>query len=434
MTTSPRRALPLLAGLAAALVLAFAATAPAQERPPRPEARAWVLVDATDSERLAGRGISSQRAIASTTKLMTAYLALRELPLDKALTAPDYQPSSPLESLAGLAPGERMAVRDLLHALLLASANDAAVTLAEGVSGSVPRFVREMNKAAAALGLTGTHYENPIGLDSAGNYSTAEDLAALTLRLRRDPVFRRIVDAPDAVLKTGDHTRQIANRNLLVSKVPWVNGVKTGHTVAAGDVLVGSGTRKGATLVSVVLGAPSESARDEGTLELLDYGFSLYHREAPVRQGERVASPDLKYQGATLPLVARRGVTVGVRRGERVDTSVRAPGEVEGPIERGERLGEVTVSVDGREAGTVPVVAARAADEASFLEQARGRYAGVAILIAIGAAGVILIGLVVIRRARGRRRRSSEERMRSYEERMQRRERQTVPEHEAERP
>jgi serine-type D-Ala-D-Ala carboxypeptidase (penicillin-binding protein 5/6) len=433
VTTTPRRALPLLAGLAAALVLAFAPAAPAQERPPRPEARAWVLVDATDGEQLAGRGISSQRAIASTTKLMTAYLALRELPLDKMLTAPDYQPSSPLESLAGLAPGEQMSVRDLLYALLLASANDAAVTLAEGVSGSVPRFVREMNKTAAALGLTGTNYENPIGLDSAGNYSTAEDLAALTLRLRRDPVFRRIVDTPDAVLKTGSHTRQIANRNLLVSKVPWVTGVKTGHTVEAGDVLVGSGTRKGATLVSVVLGAPSESARDEGTLELLDYGFSLYHREAPVRQGERVASPDLKYQGTTLPLVARRGVTVGVRRGERVDTSVRAPGEVEGPIERGERLGEVTVSVDGREVGTVPVVAARAADEASFLEQARARYAGVAILIAIGA-GVILIGLVVIRRVRARRLRSSEERMRSYEERMQRRERHTVPEREAERP
>jgi serine-type D-Ala-D-Ala carboxypeptidase (penicillin-binding protein 5/6) len=433
VTTTPRRALPLLAGLAAALVLAFASAAPAQERPPRPEARAWVLVDATDGDRLAGRGISSRRAIASTTKLMTAYLALRELPLDKMLTAPDYQPSSPLESLAGLAPGERMSVRDLLYALLLESANDAAVTLAEGVSGSVPRFVREMNKAAAALGLTGTHYENPIGLDSAQNYSTAEDLAALTLRLRRDPLFRRIVDTPDAVLKTGGHTRQIANRNLLLDKVPWVNGVKTGHTLAAGDVLVGSGTRKGATLVSVVLGAPSESARDEGTLELLDYGFSLYHREAPVREGERVASPDLKYQGTTLPLVARRGVAVGVRRGERVDTSVTAPGEVEGPIARGERLGKATVSVDGREVGTVPVVAARAADEASFLEQARARYAGVAILIAIGA-GVILIGLVVIRRARGRRLRSSEERMRSYEERMQRRERHTVPEREAERP
>jgi serine-type D-Ala-D-Ala carboxypeptidase (penicillin-binding protein 5/6) len=435
MTAIPRRAVPLLAGLAAALVFGFAATtAAAQERPPRPEARAWVLVDATDGDRLAGRGISSERAIASTTKLMTAYLALRELPLDKTLTAPDYQPSSPLESLAGLAPGERMSVRDLLYALLLESANDAAVTLAEGVSGSVPRFVREMNRAAAALGLTGTHYENPIGLDSAANYSTAEDLAALTLRLRRDPVFRRIVDTPDALLKTGSHTRHIANRNLLVSRVPWVNGVKTGHTIEAGDVLVGSGTRKRATLVSVVLGAPSESARDEATLDLLDYGFSLYHREAAVRRGERVAAPDLKYQGTTLPLVARRGVAVGVRRSERVDTAVRAPGEVEGPIERGQRLGNVTVSVDGREIGTVPAVAARAADEASLLEQARGRYAGAAILIAIGAAGVILIGLVVIRRARGRRRRSPEERMRSYEDRMQQRQRQTVPEREAEQP
>jgi D-alanyl-D-alanine carboxypeptidase (penicillin-binding protein 5/6) len=430
MTPATRRALSLLAALAV-LVPALAGAATAKERAPRPEARAWVLVDATDGDRLAGRDISSRHAIASTTKLMTAYLALRELPLDKKLVAPDYHPTSPLESLAGLAPGERMSVRDLLYALLLASANDAAVTLAEGVSGSVPRFVREMNQTAAALGLTGTHYENPIGLDSASNYSSAEDLASLTLRLRREPLFRRIVDTQQAVLKTGDHTREISNRNLLLFKVPWVNGVKTGHTLEAGDVLVGSGTRKGATLVSVVLGAPSESARDEGTLELLDYGFSLYHREAAVKKGERVASPDLKYQDTTLPLIAERGLTVGARRGQRVETSVSAPVEVEGPIRRGERFGAVTVTVDGRDAGKVPLVAAHAADEATFLEQARSRLPDPVALIAIGAA-VILIGFLLVRRASRRRQRSSEERMRSYEERMQRREQQRVPDSEGE--
>jgi serine-type D-Ala-D-Ala carboxypeptidase (penicillin-binding protein 5/6) len=428
--TSSRRAAWLLAPFAA-LSLALPCAAGGAERPPRPDAAAWVLVDAEDGERLAGRSISSERSIASATKLMTAYIALRELPLGKRIAAPDYRPSSPLESLAGLAPGERMSVRDLLYALLLQSANDAAVTLAEGVSGSVPKFVREMNKTAAALGLTGSEFENPIGLDSARNHSTAADLAALTLRLRKQPIFRRIVDTPSAVLRTGSNTRQITNRNTLL-RIPWVNGVKTGHTLDAGYVLVGSGTRKGTTLVSVVLGAPGEAARDEGTLELLDYGFSLYRRETAVPAGEAIASPDLEYQGTTLPLVAERELTVSVRRGEQVETSVNAPGEVEGPIERGEELGEVTVSVDGRDAGSVALVSARAADEATFLERARARLPGPAALIAIGA-GVILIGVIAARRAASRDERGPEEWTRRNEEPMRRSEREPVRERERER-
>jgi serine-type D-Ala-D-Ala carboxypeptidase (penicillin-binding protein 5/6) len=422
-----RRALSLLAALAALSGVAPAASSLAAEGPPRPQANAWVLVDAADGERLAGRAISSERSIASATKLMTAYLALRELPLGKELVVPDYQPTSSAESLAGLTPGERMSVRDLLYALLLPSANDAAVTLADGVSGSVPRFVQQMNRTAGALGLTHTHYENPIGLDSASNYSTAADLAALALRLRREPIFRRIVDTPSAVLRTGDHTREVTNRNVLVSRVPWVDGVKTGHTLDAGYVLVGSGTQKGATLVSVVLGAPSEPSRDEGTLELLDYGFSLYRQEAPVREGESVASPDLRYQGTSLPLIAERGLTVGVRRGQRVETVVSAPQEVEGPIRRGAELGEVEVRVDGRRAGTVPLVAARGADEASIFEQARARLVGPGTLVGIGAV-VILIGIVAARRAVSRSHRSSEERM--HEERMRRKHQEQVGESE----
>jgi len=422
-----------LCGVVAVAAVAAGSAAPVHAAPvgaegaPRPDARAWALVDASDGDRLAGRAIPSTRSIASTTKLMTAYLALKELPLDRRIAAPDYQPISPAETLAGLAPGERVSVSDLLHALLLGSANDAAVTLAEGVSGSVPRFVREMNRAAAALGLTDTHYENPIGLDSARNYSSAGDLASLTLRLRRDPVFRHIVDTERAVLRTGDRTREITNRNRLLLRLPWVSGVKTGHTLDAGYVLVGTGTRKGATLVSVVLGTPSEAVRDAATLELLDYGFSLYRRETAVSRGETVASPELRYQGESLPLVADRELRVSLRRGQKLDTRVRAPGEVEGPIERGERLGEVTVTVDGREAGAARLVAARAADEATFVEQALGRISVAAILIAIGVV-VIVIGIAAARRAARRGDRNDEERMSSQEERMRRREQERVEE------
>jgi len=425
-----RPALCVVAAVVA--LLAPGPAAPAAERPPQLDARAWVLVDASDRDRLAARSASSRRAIASATKLMTAYVALRELPLKRRVKAPDYQPSSPLESLAGLQAGERLSVRDLLYALLLESANDAAVTLADAVSGSVPRFVREMNRTAAALGLIHTRYENPIGLDSANNYSSASDLAELTLRLRRDGVFRRIVDTPTVVLRTGNRTREIDNRNLLVSRVPWVNGVKTGHTQQAGYVLVGSATRKGTTLVSVVLGAPSEAARDEQTLRLLDYGFSLYRAETVAAADEEVAAPELRYQDTTLPMVAERKLRISMRRGQELDTEITAPDELEGPIERGEELGELIATIDGRDAGSVPLVAARAADEATILERGRSTIWGPAAVLAI-AGVVILIAVAVARRRSKRMRRTNEERRRSHEERMRRRNQQATTEGQGER-
>ena len=420
-----------LAVALATLAPASAGTA-AAERQPRLDARSWVLVDALDGDRLAARSASSPRAIASATKLMTAHVALRELPLRRKVEAPDYQPSSPLESLADLQAGERLSVRDLLYALLLESANDAAVTLADGVSGSVPKFVREMNRTAAALGLIDTRYENPIGLDSANNYSSASDLAELTLRLRRNRLFRRIVDTPEVVLRTGSRTREIDSRNLLVSRVPWVNGVKTGHTQEAGYVLVGSGTRKGTTLVSVVLGAPSEAARDEQTLRLLDYGFSLYRNETVAGADEEVASPELRYQDTTLPLVPERRLRVSMRREQKLETEITAPHEVEGPIARGEELGELTATVDGREAGAVPLVAGRAAGEATFLERARSLISAPIAMLAI-AGVVILIAIVVARRRSNRKRHCPEARRRSHEERMRRTQTETTTERQGER-
>jgi len=429
---SGRRATCVAAALALAAVAACApgATAAPEKQAkaegatdagvPQLDAKAWVLVDAATGDTLAGQAQTSQRAIASTTKLMTAYLALRDLPLHRRIPAANYQPSSPLETLAGLAAGERLTVEDLLYALLLGSANDAAVTLAEGVSGSVPKFVRDMNKTAAALGLTDTSYENPIGLDSSTNYSSAADLAALTLRLRRDRVFRKIVDTEHAVLKSGDRTREITNRNSLLFQFPWVNGVKTGHTQTAGYVLVGSGTQKGATLVSVVLGTASESARNAETLKLLDYGFSQFDSRSIALEGERLAAAEIRYQGEDLPLVAAHALEVGIREGQKLDTTTIAPAEVEGPIKKGKRLGKVEVTVDGREVGTVPLVARRSVDEASTVQKLTSKLFPWGI-VAVVALAVILVGLAAVRRARRRRPRSVEERMRSHEERMRRR-------------
>ena len=176
-------------------------------------------MDARTGDQLYGKDPREERPIASATKLMTALLTLERADLDDVFTAAPYS-ASPVESKIGLMPGERMTVRDLLTALVLESANDAAVTLAEGVAGSREAFVREMNRRAVALGLRDTSYANPIGFDDPENYSSARDLAQLARRLLANREFARIADLPMATLNSGDHKRTIDNRNLLVQRVP----------------------------------------------------------------------------------------------------------------------------------------------------------------------------------------------------------------------
>ncbi len=406
--------------------VANAAAGDASPVPPRLAARAWFLADESTGEPLAASRASRELPIASTTKLMTAHLALQRLPLAKRVPAAPYDPL-PAESIVGLRAGERMSVRDLLYALVLASANDAAQTLARGVAGTTPRFVRQMNRSALALGLVHTHYSNPIGLDDVGNYSSARDLVALGRDLLRNRTFRRIADTRKRVLRTGSHPRPITTRNTLLLQDPTATGVKTGHTLGAAWVLVASAERKGVRLISAVLGTPTETARDSQTERLLDYGFSLYRVRRPVRRGEVIARPGLRFRASDLPLVAARAVRVGVRRGQRVQTLVDAPDEVNGPVRRGQRLGRVTVRVDGRRAGAAPLVAARAASAPTVIDKARDRLSNPVVLLLLGCF-VILIGSALGWRARSPRpapsgvdARSAEERMRSREERMRRR-------------
>jgi len=388
-----RLGVALLAALLVALCLAGGATA-AEE--PRPDARAWTLIDARTGEVLDSHAAARQLPIASTTKLMTAYVALQELPLDRIVRTAPYDAIYG-ESLLGVRAGQRISVRDLLYGLLLRSGNDSAHDLALAAAGSQARFVAEMNRRAAALGLADTNYANPIGLDQPGNYSSARDLATLSRRLLRDPAFAEIVDARSAVLRSLRPPRRIDNSNDLLRMVPWATGVKTGHTFDAGYVLVASGRRKGVDLVSVAIGAPSEEARYSDNLELLEYGFSQYRRRAPIRAGEDIANPAIRYSGGELPLRAARGIVVGLRRGQRLDVEVRAPEEVEGPIRRGAPLGTATVFVEGRRAASVPLRAGRSIPEASAFDRVRAFLDDNLIPIAI-AGFVILMGAVLVYR------------------------------------
>jgi serine-type D-Ala-D-Ala carboxypeptidase (penicillin-binding protein 5/6) len=398
-----RRRLRTLAAVAA-VALAGPASAAAQDsaEPPDLSAAAAIVVDGRDGDVMYAENPDSRRAIASTTKLMTALLTLERARPGDVFTAPPYN-ALPVESRINLRAGERMRVGDLLEGLLLESANDAAVTLAEGISGSRKAFVAEMNERADELGLADTSYANPIGFDDPANYSTARDLAALSLRLMRRPRFRRIVDMPVAELESGTRPRVIDNRNVLVARYPWVTGIKTGHTIQAGDVLIGSARRRdGAEVISVVLGEPSEAARDADTLALLRWGLDRFRRVRALDPRRPLARADVDYRDERATLVARRRVRVLLRDGEQIARRVQAPEELEGPLPAGARVGSVTVLVDGRPVRRVALVTADDVPGAGTLRILTS-VVGVPLTL-LGGLAILVAALLAIIRIRARRR------------------------------
>ncbi|MCW3038946.1 MAG: D-alanyl-D-alanine carboxypeptidase [Solirubrobacterales bacterium] len=391
------------------LVVGGPATAARAAGPPPIDAPAAVLVEPATGDIVYQRNADQRRPIASTTKLMTALVALEKLNLDDVLAQVPYNPAG-AESLAGLRAGDRMSVADFIRGLLLPSGNDAAETLAVRTAGSRSAFVKLMNQRAQQIGLKNTHFETPVGLDTAGNYSSASDLAALTLVLRMNGFFRETTNRPDADLKVrGGRTIHVVNRNTLLRRAAYVNGAKTGHTNQAGYCLVGSATRDGVTVVSVVLGTGSEEARDRNSLRLLRYGLQRYHVVAAVRRDQPLATAGVRYRdGTTLRLVASRTVERTARRGEKLSTTlVGVPDEVEGPLAKGTRLGTVLVRQRGRTVDRVALVAARDVPAATATERLSdyGRRRGTIFLL-VGFVGGSLL-LVLLRRRSTRRERSA---------------------------
>lgn len=346
-------------GASTALAAALAAGTGGTSNPPRVPAEASIVVDRATGAVIAADDPHQRRPIASTTKLMTALLALERTEPGAVLRATGYE-ADPIESQIGLEKGERLSVRDLLVALLLESANDAAATLAARVGGSTRAFVGDMNERADELRLEDTSYANPIGFDAPKNYSTAADLARLARVLMEDALFRDIVEEPRLELKTGAERRVVENRNELVGEAPHVDGVKTGHTLGAGHVLVGSATRGDAGVISVVLGAPSEAARDSATLELLEYGLDRFATRRVLRAREPIGEAAVVGRDESVPVAADRSVSLTVPRGEPVRTRLRAPEELEGPLPEGEEVGSVAVVLGGEVVERAPLVTARA--------------------------------------------------------------------------
>jgi serine-type D-Ala-D-Ala carboxypeptidase (penicillin-binding protein 5/6) len=375
-------------------------------RPPALSARAAVLISADTGQRLYGVDPDARLPIASTTKLMTALVTLEQVHrLSRTFKQNDYTAAS-IDSQIGLSPGERMTVRDLLVALLLPSADDAAEDLAFNVGGgSVTRFVAMMNDRAAQLGLNHTHYATPSGLDTAGNYSSPEDLAQLArFLLARHPFFARTVARAGATIHMAQGTRQVANRNDLIGRVPWMRGVKTGHTLDAGYVLVGAGRRHGMTLISVVLGTPSQGDRDASTLALLGYGFAHFRLATPVLAGTVLAKPAVKYRDGThANLVAAQDFSRVVPVGAPLATRVQAPRQLSGPLRRGTEAGHVLVLSQGRVIARIPLQLAKGLQAVSPLAiAARFLIRPITLLVLLALIGALLgIRWVWRERARG---------------------------------
>jgi D-alanyl-D-alanine carboxypeptidase (penicillin-binding protein 5/6) len=390
-----------------------AATSLTATRPPVLSVSAAALYAPQTGQLLFGVDAERRVAIASTTKLMTALIVLQQVHhLSTTFVQNDFFPAA-ADSQIGLVPGERMSVHDLLLAMMLPSADDAAEDLAFNVGhGSLARFVQMMNAEAQRLGLRHTHYSTPIGLDTPGNYSTAADLVKLAdYDMTHSRYFARIVGLRRATLQSGDHVRTVVNRNDLVAEFPWIDGVKTGHTLDAGYVLVAAGHRDGMALISAVLGTDSEQSRDANTLTLLNYGAQAFRVWTPVRRNELMARPVVKDRpGVRADVVAARGYTRVLARNSRIHLRPSVPRQLAGPLPAQAVVGTVTVTDGGRVLARIPLLLAHQLRPVSGLTlAARFVTQPLALLaIAAGAAGGALALRSVRRRRTGRRGRKLE--------------------------
>ncbi len=315
------------------------------------------------------RDASGRRAQASITKIMTALLVLERADLDEMVTV--SAAASAVPYAIGLEPGERRSVRELLEFALVASSNDAAVALAEHVGGSVPGFVELMNDRAEELDLESTRFANPHGLDAAGHFSCAADVAALTAVVMQLPEYQRIVALPDVTLPVyGARTaaEKIESTDHLLGTYGGLVGGKTGFTDDADYCFVASAQRQQVPLTVVVLGAPSSATRFAETAELLDWGFEHLTYQTIASANETVD---------TVPVALNPARVVSLRFAETTAAAVfdldgeiarelAVPDAVDLPMYEGQPLGEVELVQGDRLLATLPLVAS--ADMASAEE------------------------------------------------------------------
>lgn len=374
---------PFFKNLAATLLAALTFSTQAQmPQPPEVAARAYLLIDVTANQVLAAKDPDMAVEPASLTKLMTAYLVFDALKSRKI----DLKQTLPVSERAWKMPGSRMfidpkmrvPVEDLIKGMVVQSGNDATVALAEGVGGSVEHFVQLMNDQAKVLGMKNTSYRNPEGLTEPGHSTTARDLGTLATRLMRD--FPD--DVPYYAIKkyryAGTPAANDSNRNLLLFRDPSVDGLKTGHTNAAGYGLVATAKRDfpnvGARrLLSVVLGADSENARANESQKLLNWGYTAFDAVKLFDAGQPVLSPAV-WKGKTpvVKLGSFQPLVVAVPAGTiaQIKTQVARADPLVAPISKGQAVGTLKVMRGDQALFDVPLVALEPVEQAGVLGRA----------------------------------------------------------------
>lgn len=360
------------------------------QMPAAPEvaARAYLLLDVTSGQVLAAKEADQPVEPASLTKLMTAYLVFDALKSGKISLTQTFGVSERAWKMPGsrmfIDPKMQVPVEDLIKGMIVQSGNDATVALAEGVAGSVERFVQLMNEQGKALGLKGTSYRNPEGLTEAGHTTTAHDLATLATRLMTD--FPQYVPyyAIQRYRYPGTPAANDTNRNTLLFRDPSVDGLKTGHTSAAGYCLVatarrqvpglGEGVQGQRRLLSVVLGATSENARAAETQKLLNWGYTAYEAVRLFPAGAPVATPRIwKGKAEQVKLGRPEGVVVSVPSGEgsKLKSEVIRPEPLVAPLTRGQALGTLKVTMaSGATAAEIPLTVMETVEESGVFGRA----------------------------------------------------------------
>ncbi len=325
-------------------ILAPSSTVLASE--PSLTASSAALMDVTTKRLLASKNAHKRMPMASTTKVMTALVALENGAIDTMVTVPEQAYGIEGSSMY-LEKGEELSMEDLLYGLMLASGNDAAVTIAMHIAGSVEGFIEMMNAKAKELGCLNTNFVTPNGLDAEGHYTTAYDLAIISAEAMQNPQFREIVNTQYHTTTTGDKERILKNKNKILWQYEGGNGVKTGYTDASGKCLVYSAERDGNTTVGVVLRAGDMWG---DATEYLDFGFESYTWEPLVNAGETYAKIIIDDgMENSLEAVAKDDIIVPVIKdgGDEPKVFVDCVDMKEAPIYTGEVLGQVEVWLDG---------------------------------------------------------------------------------------
>jgi D-alanyl-D-alanine carboxypeptidase (penicillin-binding protein 5/6) len=372
-----------------ALVVGFAATAQTPQ-PPEIAARSYLLFDVTANQFLAQKDIDVPIEQASLTKLMTAYIVFDALKSKKITLQQTFGVSERAWKMPGsrmfIDPKMKVPVEDLIKGMIVQSGNDATMALAEGVGGTAERFVQMMNEQAKALGMKATAYKNPEGLTEAGHTTTARDLSVLSTRLMQDFPDYVAYYAIKKYRYPGTPATNDSNRNLLLFRDPSVDGLKTGHTNAAGYCLIATAKREfpglgpaGAAgsppapgnrrLLSIVLGADNENARATESQKLLNWGYTAFEAVKLFDAGQSVATPAVWKGASSVVKIGRlEGVVVAVPAGTagKLKTQVVRADPLVAPFAKGQQLGVLKVTSGEQTLVEVPLLVLDAVAQAGI--------------------------------------------------------------------